>query len=70
MGKSVDDLKIMLEILFNSNIHHYDPEVVPTPFREELYERGKFGKIKIGYCDSLPSLPSTNAVRRGMSIAK
>lgn len=37
IGKSIDDLKTVLEIQFSPSINKYDPFTGPRPFREELY---------------------------------
>jgi hypothetical protein len=48
------------------NMSQYDPFVVPTTFREDVYERVLEGKIKIGYYDSFEAAPSTIAVKRSI----
>lgn len=41
ISRSVNDMKLTLEVMFHPKINHYDPFVPPVPFRNEVYERAK-----------------------------
>jgi Asp-tRNA(Asn)/Glu-tRNA(Gln) amidotransferase A subunit family amidase len=64
-------LKLATEIFFQS--HQLDPSAAPLPFNESAYQdiiSGKRKGLKIGYFDSLPLFPSSDAMRRAINIAK
>jgi len=50
---SVEDLKTVFELLLHPQINHMDPLVAPTSFNNELYEKARSGKVKVGYCYNL-----------------
>lgn len=47
-----------------------DPKVPPTHFDQGLYDLGKSGGLRVGYLESLPSVPVGDAVRRVMREAR
>jgi Asp-tRNA(Asn)/Glu-tRNA(Gln) amidotransferase A subunit family amidase len=70
MGKTVEDVKIGLEVLFHERLNLHDPFVPPAPFRHALYESAYKGNHKIGYFDSLDTSPSASFMKRAVHIAK
>ena len=58
-----------MKIQFDPNLNKLDPLAVLSPFREDLYERGKSGKIRVGYFKSLPTMPASPAIQRSVEIA-
>ena len=70
IARSVDDAIIVTKIQFSPNINHYDPMVPPCPFREQVYEEARKGRVRVGFCESLPTIPATKAVRRAVNLAK
>jgi Asp-tRNA(Asn)/Glu-tRNA(Gln) amidotransferase A subunit family amidase len=70
LGRSVDDLKLAVEVELNPNINKYDPTIPPTPFRQDLYDRARSGKIRVGYLESLQSIPCSESMKRAMRLSK
>ncbi len=64
MGHTVEDIKIGTEVLFHEKLHRFDPYVPPCPFREDLYQRATTGRVKVGYFESLDSMPTSTAMKR------
>eukprot|EP00347_Sterkiella_histriomuscorum_P018941 403343571 len=70
LGRSVNDLKLSMEVLLNPRVNRYDPFQAPTVFRQELYQNALDKKVKIGYCGNLTTMPVTQAVERAFNISK
>ena len=72
IASSVNDLKIMTEVLFKAYI--LDTKLPPLPFDNEAYNSltgiRASKKLRIGYYDSLPLFESSVSVKRGIKIAK
>ncbi|CDW82816.1 UNKNOWN [Stylonychia lemnae] len=69
-GKTVQDVVIGTKFFFNPLMHRIDLTQLSTPWNESLYQRGLSGKIKIGYCDSLPTTPAMASIKRAIHEAK
>jgi hypothetical protein len=54
----------------NPRINFYDPNVIPSSFREEVYDKARTGKIKVGYIESFTNLPASPPVQRAVRMAK
>lgn len=59
MGKSVEDIKIGLQVLLNPNIHKIDPFQFPSEFKEDLYQKALNKKVRVGYFKSFRLFPVT-----------
>ena len=49
LGKSVEDLKTGVKVLFHPRINWYDPKVLPLPFDEEKYQNCLQKKGRVGF---------------------
>jgi hypothetical protein len=70
MARSFDTILEAVKVQFDPEVNLLDHKVSPCPFREDLYQLGGSGKIKIGYYDNMPTMPSTVAMKRTVKIAK
>ena len=70
MGTSVDDLVIGTKVLLHPEAHRFDPFAPPCPFRDSLYDKARNGKVVIGYVESLPTVPASEASKRAVRMAK
>lgn len=72
IGSSVNDIKIMTEVLFKAYMH--DSLLPPLPFNNDTYNEivqlRTSRKLKIGYYDTLPLFESSDSIKRAIRIAK
>ena len=47
--------------MIDPSIHKLDPDTPPTIFNIDLYDRALNGQVKVGYLESLESLPASEA---------
>ncbi len=70
MGTSLDDLVTGMRILFHPQANRYDPHAPCMPFREEVFQEARSGKVTVGVIESLTSMPASESHRRAVRIAK
>jgi Asp-tRNA(Asn)/Glu-tRNA(Gln) amidotransferase A subunit family amidase len=72
IGLSVNDVKIMTEVLFKAYVH--DTKLPPLPFDNEAYNSltgiKASKRLRIGYFDTLPLFESSVSTKRAIKIAK
>ena len=44
--------------------------MIPSTFRQDLFDKAQSGKIRVGICESFSNLPPTKAVIRGVGICR
>lgn len=67
IGKSVEDLNLVLKSIITEKNWLNDYETVPIPWREEIFRTPK--KLRIGYIKNHPSFPVTKANVRAVQEA-
>jgi len=67
IGKSVDDLNLMMKSMVLEKNWQNDYETVPIKWREEIYKTPK--KLRIGYVKSTPNYPVSPANERAVQEA-
>eukprot|EP00347_Sterkiella_histriomuscorum_P000336 403376262 len=73
LAQCVDDLTIAFKLQLNPDVHHFDHRIVPSVFREEDYQSALNGgqrNMRIGYYQSLETVPASASVRRAVAMAK
>ena len=72
MGSSVSDLVTGMKVFADTDIHHYDAIIPPTPWRDNefLQVQTNKPKIKIGILKESTFLPCSKAVKRAMKITE
>ncbi len=73
MCRSARDVTSAMRAIFNSKSHNYNyvGYVAPTLFRENLHAKAlKPRKIRIGYWESMPTVPSSAPIVRAARMAK
>jgi Asp-tRNA(Asn)/Glu-tRNA(Gln) amidotransferase A subunit family amidase len=72
MGTTVSDLITGMKIFTDANIHHYDPFIAPSPWRDQefLEVQNNKNKIKIGVLQESGFLPCSNSVKRAMKLTE
>ncbi|XP_035669382.1 fatty-acid amide hydrolase 1-like [Branchiostoma floridae] len=68
MARDVDSLALGLKALLVPDMFQLDPQVVPIPFRQEMYEEKQ--PMRIGYFTTLSVCPPTPSMGRAVIIAK
>ncbi|XP_066297047.1 fatty-acid amide hydrolase 1-like isoform X1 [Branchiostoma lanceolatum] len=68
MARDVDSLALGMKALLVADMFLLDPQVVPIPFRQEIYEDKK--PMRIGYFTSLRFCPPTPSMGRAVIMAK
>lgn len=70
--RSSRDVTSVMRVIFDPETHlKYDIYVAPSPFREDLYKKTATpGKIKVGYWESLPTVPASAPNVRAARMAK
>lgn len=70
MGKTVDDLVLMMKVWCKPEMNRHDPTITPLMFRDDIYLSKN--KLKIGYYFTddwfLPTLSCRNAVVKALNI--
>lgn len=72
IGGSVDDLIVSSKVVFDENLHHYDPIMAPSPWRDQDFQsviNNRKG-CKIGIQNEFHWMPVSDTVRRAMKIAE
>lgn len=71
MGLSVNDIVSATKIIFDEMIHHYDPLVAPSPWRDQdfLSVLNKKSALKIGIFGEFNRMPCSRASRRAVTIS-
>ena len=70
IGKSINDVIFGFKSIIGEKIHHLDYLTVPSTFNNPKFERALNGKVRVGYCFSLPTIEASLSVQRGIRIAK
>ncbi|CAH1237817.1 FAAH [Branchiostoma lanceolatum] len=68
LARDVDCLALGMKALLVPDMFHLDPQVVPIPFRQEMYEDKK--PMRIGYFTALEACPTTPSMGRAVIMAK
>lgn len=72
IGSSVNDIKVMTEVLFKAFLQ--DSKLPPLPFNNDTYnaivQLKTSRKLRIGYFDTLPLFESSASIKRAIRIAK
>ncbi|XP_019645806.1 PREDICTED: fatty-acid amide hydrolase 1-like [Branchiostoma belcheri] len=68
MARDVDSLALGMKALLVPDMFQLDPQVIPVPFRQEIYEDKK--PMRIGYFTTLQSCPPTPSMGRAVIMAK
>ncbi|OMJ93342.1 hypothetical protein SteCoe_3695 [Stentor coeruleus] len=64
MGRSVDDLVMIIRAWMKEKMFRFDPVIVPLPFDEKMF--GDKKRLKIGYFYDLPCFMSTGYVKEAI----
>ncbi|XP_066301801.1 fatty-acid amide hydrolase 1-like [Branchiostoma lanceolatum] len=68
LARDMDSLVLGMKALLVPDMFHLDPQVVPMPFRQEMYEDKK--PMRIGYFTTLETCPPTPSMGRAVIMAK
>lgn len=71
IGRSVDDIQVMLKVFFNSKNYHELPYNIKDPYWNpvDLKELPKKEKLKIGYINQFNVLIPPNCMKRAVKEA-